>query len=517
MSKRTSFHLRKKVVSVQDKTVKKKSTSEVDPQEGQSSSSVFKFPSPQTSLPKLVLPTVFQRSAKTPRSPPATPASASPSTVAEDTTQPTTPLERSDLRTPVRSSPISLGVTPIIEEIRSLPTYPESVSSTDSSIVEDQPSVVHQSPETPSQSSEESSRSSPRATMAMVPFAEIYKDIPKCQGEPHIVSHFISICDGLYDDFFANSTPSRDHEYIRLLSIKLSPEIYTNIRGQNFNTYEEFRNAILNAVTPEVSLADAITAIQRMTIHPKESLKEFGKRVAEALNVLNNAYTVHMDGNLPQSLKDSNTRMAIDTYANSIRNNDIRILLLARNFANLSSAITFAESRLKVNTSKFQESESNQRSSNDSSSNANHTQGHSFRNQSRFNNNQSQNNNRNSNQNSQNNQSSQSNQSFQNNQSSQINSNRGSSDSNRSFNSSQNRSFNNSRSNFNTSRGNSNTSQNNSSNTERTIFIPRGGDFDSTALYHVDQEMSDQLPQNISGNENRSTGLVQDHLLTETQ
>ncbi|XP_055714769.1 uncharacterized protein LOC129808889 [Phlebotomus papatasi] len=159
-----------------------KSTSEVDPQEEQSSS-VFKFPSPQTSLPKLVLPSVFQRTAKTPRSPPAAPASVSPSIVAEDTTQPTTPLERYDLRTPVQPPPLSLGVTPIIEEIRSLPAYPESASSTDFSIAEDQPYVVHQSPELTSQSAEESSRTSTRATMAMVPFAEIYKDIPKCQDE----------------------------------------------------------------------------------------------------------------------------------------------------------------------------------------------------------------------------------------------------------------------------------------------------------------------------------------------
>lgn len=563
---RTSWHLREKVVKIVPSVTRRRIVSHPEPLDSENSSitleqqvshegeeNQLEAESPESKLPELTEKSaVFQRSKKTLRSPEEQPLDRQ--SESEETANPTTPCNNRDIdwnstvagpsgarrikssstapeekfSTPLRPPHLSLGVTPIIEDILSLPVNSASTTPTPSASssaadysYDELPTVFSINSSTPSPATTTSatrrSHSSPavpteRTTMALVPFAEIYRDIPKCTGEPHIVSHFISICDGLYEDFFADQTPSRDPEFVRLLTIKLSPEVYSNFRGQSITSYQEFKSALLSAVSPEISLTDALTAMQRLSIHQKESLKAFGKRVEDALQTLNNSYSCQLGGSVPQSLKETNTQMAINAFANSIRDNDTRILLLARNFPNLSSAILFAMSRLKTSNStdsnskddKNQSTFSNPRSfgqaSNNCNSNNNNNNGRQNRsNLSNWSRNNS-NNNQNDGQNTSNSQNSSNQSSFQNRSVSN------------SQNSSQNSFQNRSRQSFNNSRPNMNDSRQENRNNETTVFIPRGGNFNSTA-YPTDQEYY----QNDSENEIRSAGCLQDLPSAETQ
>lgn len=184
--------------------------------------------------------------------------------------------------------------------------------------------------------------------MPILPFKDVYCEIPKCYRELNSVNQFIDICDILYQDYFCTEDLSKDKEFVKLLNLKLDSEVYYNIHGQTFNSYHEFRSAILDIVTPEISLVDAISLLQNLRIYPNESILQFGNRVQQSLQTLNEAYRSQIDTEIPLSLKDANTRTAIDVFANSIQNTDTRTLLLARNFPTLHSAILFAKNRLNI-------------------------------------------------------------------------------------------------------------------------------------------------------------------------
>lgn len=180
----------------------------------------------------------------------------------------------------------------------------------------------------------------------LIPFRELFSSIPICTSEFNVADQFLAICDGLYEDYFQSENQSGDKEFIRLLSLKLSSEIYSCIHGQSFNSYAEFKNFLWSIITPEISLEDAILSLYNMKMKPRESIRDFGYRVESALQIVNTTYSFQFNGNLPASLRASNIKIAIDIFANSIKDEETRILLLTRNFPNLISAIHFAENRL---------------------------------------------------------------------------------------------------------------------------------------------------------------------------
>lgn len=532
---RTSINLRNKIIKITQPAPKNKPTKPK-----------LTIPVPQdteTTGPSTKV-QIFKRSTLLRRTPPPTPHPRENQPIAE---QGQSDFEQGNNQisipiTPLNLPPLNLGVTPILHQIEALDDWqsfriqhqqhrnPRDITfnfdqldepSTPTSQPSPSPESQSNTVETPS--SQESSSSASQttvetptsrlqhpsnpsslppvstqrnmATTPLIPFQEVYKSLPKCTGELSVASQFLSLCDGIYEDYFSSENGRRDKEYIRLLTVKLSPEIYSNIRGQSFTTYAEFKTALTSIINPEIPLEDAITSLQKLTLNPKETIKEFGSRVEDALQTLNAAYSAHLEGALPLSLKKSNTHMAIETFANSIRHNETRILVLSRPFDNLNAAVVFAENRLKTRTSYSEDhiTKNSQKSTNDSlgnssQSNPSQSSQQNF-NRSRTFTSNSQQGNQSMTQNPQN----------ISNFSRQGNSlqNQTASNNQRSNNTLNNTSFPNANRSFQRNRQDN---RRNFNPNETTIFNPPGGDFNSTAMFNSQEQNEPCEEENFSGN-----------------
>ncbi|GAB0089598.1 hypothetical protein DMENIID0001_041680 [Sergentomyia squamirostris] len=187
-----------------------------------------------------------------------------------------------------------------------------------------------------------SGSTAPRAS-----FDVLFSSLPELKCESHSINQFIFVCNLIYDEYFKLDDFSRDRYYIRLLALKIPQEIFGRLGGMAYDRYEDFREALSRSAAPEVDLNDAIFSLQSMSIKNNESLREFGERVQKALDLLNNSYLCSLSGCLPNSLQLSNTRMAVRTFANAIRNDQARYLCLAKEFDNLSGAVIFAENEIR--------------------------------------------------------------------------------------------------------------------------------------------------------------------------
>ncbi|GAB0086499.1 hypothetical protein DMENIID0001_005750 [Sergentomyia squamirostris] len=130
-----------------------------------------------------------------------------------------------------------------------------------------------------------SGSTAPRAS-----FDVLFSSLPELKCESHSINQFIFVCDLIYDEYFKSDDFSRDRYYIRLLALKIPQEIFGRLGGMAYDS---------------------------------------------------------LSGCLPNSLQLSNTRMAVRTFANAIRNDQARYLCLAKEFDNLSGAVIFAENEIR--------------------------------------------------------------------------------------------------------------------------------------------------------------------------
>lgn len=171
-------------------------------------------------------------------------------------------------------------------------------------------------------------------------FSEIWKTIPELKSESDDVKHFFYICDTVYEEFFSRG--DRDVEFIRSLKFKLGSFVHDQIRGHSYTTYEQFKKDVSEIFLPEISLASAFQNLERLAPKNNESLKEFGERVDKALKTLNNTHSLLLDGTLPSAVKEAHTELAISIFAQGIRHFETRIVTEAKNFTSLQAAINFA-------------------------------------------------------------------------------------------------------------------------------------------------------------------------------
>lgn len=282
-------------------------------------------------------------------------------TSASDSESPETP------RRPVQHSlPGPVQHSPVRQPIQHSPPRPAPAPPTTQS-----QHPTNQQPPQPLQQSTQHSTTMPNSNSFIgnqsnstpsLDFKEFFRGIPILTGEPNTASLFLSLCDIAYVQYFAKPDYSKDVEFLGVLALKISPEIFARVKGQNFTKYEELREVLQNAILPDISLNDAITALQNLRSKPRENLKDFGNRVQNALDTLNLAYNMHC-GSITPVIQKSNVQLAIDTFANSIRNFPIQIMVKSRSFQTFQSAVIFADSQIK-NYSHEDGTDQNNRSNN---------------------------------------------------------------------------------------------------------------------------------------------------------
>lgn len=172
---------------------------------------------------------------------------------------------------------------------------------------------------------------------------DVITAIPIFSGNSKELESFINTCNS-YHELVKQEQRGM---LIKIIKAKITGDALTKISPmEDLNTWAEIKKKLREKIATKVSLEYAQEDLNNIFQKKDETIEQYGNRVKEKLQKLNEAIKTIADTAAERSiLKKVNERQAISKFEQNIRNNSLKLLVTAAAKESLDECILFASQK----------------------------------------------------------------------------------------------------------------------------------------------------------------------------
>ena len=170
---------------------------------------------------------------------------------------------------------------------------------------------------------------------------DIIAIVPVFNGKPGDLPKFLACGDILFKSV---KTDAEHKMFLSIVKTRLEGPAFELIQYKTVEKWDDLQSILKKEYTVVKSRSSAQNELLAARQRVKESIKEFGDRISQLLNSLNSAtYSSSTEEAVRDFLFKENDKLAIQTFEDGIRNQNLRFMVQAHGETDLKKSIAYAE------------------------------------------------------------------------------------------------------------------------------------------------------------------------------